>query len=90
LNPIGWFDTHDTIEELNKQGEDLRKSNNPSCLFGFPADNVLSFRNSLLSEILAIDILPPLLSHDGDVLFIPSSKQDNEVESECSFICSMI
>jgi hypothetical protein len=90
LNPIGWFDTHNTVEELNKQGEDLRKRNNPSCLFGFPADNVLSFRNSLLSEILAIDILPPLLSHDGDVLFIPSSKEDNEVESEYSFICSMI
>ncbi|GAX13843.1 hypothetical protein FisN_5Lh264 [Fistulifera solaris] len=90
INPIGWFDTHVAPEESNKEGEDPRKRAVSSCLFGFPADNVLSFRDSLLSEILATDKLPPLLSHNGDVLFLPSSKQNNELELESSFIYSMI
>jgi hypothetical protein len=89
LNPIGWFDTPVILEESNKEGEDTREKAVSSSLFGFPADNVLSFRDSLLSEIFATE-LPPLLSHNGDVMFLPSSKQDNELALESSLIYSMI
>lgn len=89
LHPVGWFDTYNPDGDKENKGSEALKTTS-SCYFAFPAESLLPFRDVPLSNILVTDRLPPLLSHDGDILFLPSSKNENKRKTEIRFIGSMI
>jgi len=78
IDAFGSFDTKDlganvTVDDKRKWP--WRKSE--EIMFGFPAVNLLRFRNKNLSEILAIkDGLPPNLGDGSPVLFLPKKESD--------------